>query len=52
MTIANSVDEKNDDSSSNNDSFCFEGYIDEPVYSKAELDTLNFNNVDDESESE
>ena len=47
-----SVDEKNDCSSSDNDSFCFEGYVNEPEYSKAELDAMKFDNVDDESESE
>ena len=27
-------------------------YVNEPQYSKAELDAMNFNNVDNESESE
>ena len=50
---SHSVDEKkNDYSSSDNDSFCFEGYVNESEYSKDELDAMNFNNVDDESESE
>ena len=47
-----SIDEKNDYSFSDNDSFWFERYVNEPQYSKAELDAMNFNNVDDESESE
>ena len=29
-------------SSSDNDSFCFEGYVNEPEYSKAELDAMNY----------
>ena len=49
---SHSVDEKNDYSSSDNDCFFFEGYFNEPQYSKAELDAMNFNNVEDESESE
>ena len=50
---SHSADENNDYSSSDNDSFCFEGYINEPEYSKSEFDAMNFNNVDDdESESE
>ena len=47
-----SVDEKNDCSSSDNDSFCFEGYVNEPEYSKAEFDAMKFDNFNDESESE
>ena len=32
--------------------FYFEGYVNEPEYSKAALDAMKFDNVDDESESE
>ena len=46
-----SVDGKNDCSSSDNDSFCFEGYVNEPEYSKAELDAMKFDNDESESES-
>ena len=49
---SHSVDEKNEYSSSDNDSFFFEGYVNDPEYSKAELDAMNFNNVGDESDSE
>ena len=43
-----SVDEKNDCSSSDNDIFCFEGYVNEPEYSKAELLIMS---IKSESES-
>ena len=50
---AGSVDGKNYyNSSSGNDNLCFEGYVNEPEYSKADLDSMNFNNVNDGSESE
>ena len=48
-----SLDGKSDYSSSfRNDSFCFEGYVNGPEYSKADLDSMNFKNVNDGSESE